>query len=272
MTLVKGQQYTPEQIYKEDPEWLKQNDPNLYSKFVTQVSQPEVQLQGEQLGNTGRTIANTKANAILLPEIKSTVAQSNITQQEADKQKAFNDTQAMFTNSGAQDKNGKVSPQAYNKALENVSKYMTSDEFNSRFKEPFSNPNNIAYNTPENIAVRKTLPNIANIVRSYYGLTKNGPGWDALTKIPLLGDYFKKVSFNDEIAHDSLLKGTSAELLKLAGAGSGSTIRGSMPELAQVQGLLPSASDATETAGKKLDKLDSFMQKTYGVSLKELLK
>ncbi len=244
--------------------------PAQVSNYIDKFSQPAASLKGTELGNTGQQIQNTEAAATLLPKIQTTTANAAITQQEADKQKAFNDTQALFDKSLGGDK--KVSPDTYNKALNDASKYMTSDDFNARFQEPYTNPNNVFYNTPEAIKVRQSLPQIGNIVKSYSNLTKNGPNWEKLTQIPILGDYFKKVNFGDEIAHDAALKGTAAEILKTAGAGAGSTIRGNLAELAQVTGMLPLAADSRETANAKLDKLDNFLQKTYGTSLKDWLK
>lgn len=51
MALVKGQQYTPAQIYQEDPGYLQRTNPALYSQFTQQIGQPTSTLQGSQLSN-----------------------------------------------------------------------------------------------------------------------------------------------------------------------------------------------------------------------------
>lgn len=262
MALTPGQQYSPQQIFQEDPEWLKSNNPALYSQFTKEVGQPEAGLQGTKL-------QNQQLQETLPSYVAKSQAEAGITSQEAAKQKAFNDTQSFFNKVMGGDK--KVSPQDYNKAMQDNSKYMTADEFNSRFQDTYTNPNNVFYNTPDKIAIREKIPQLTNVIKSYYNLDKSGPNWEKLTQVPGLGDYFKKTQMANEIAHDNLLSGTSAEFLKIAGAGQGSTVRGTTAELSNVVNLLPKSTDSTDTANAKLDKLDAFMQKTYGTSLKDWL-
>lgn len=250
--------------------------PQQIQDFLTKNSTiPQQQAQSGQLGIQSQQIKLpaeiAQSNvAVQTAPAQITSANANATVQglEAKKDNQIAETSAYFESQKGADK--KVSPSDYNDQLGKfVAAGGTSDEFDNKFQNKYVNPNNIFYDTPDNIAVRKVLPEVVNIAKSYYGLAKSGPNWEELTKLPVVGDYLKKTQFGDEIAHDQLISGLSGEIRNIVGAGQGSGVGRGIQELNNIVGLVPSSSDSKETAQSKLDKLDSFMKSVYGTSLKD---
>lgn len=280
MALVKGQQYTPQEIYAEDPGWLKQNSPQIYENITKGLTLPTQQVQSGQLGIQqqqaqlpGQQAQSNVEVATQQPKIQTAIAgAAKETNDAAQLSKIAEANRYFSTHHG---KDGKVSPQDYNKFKQEYAGLNgNAEEFDDKFAQNYVNPNNIWYDIPDNISVRSSLPALGQLVKSYAGLENTGPTWEKLASVPVIKDYLlngDNAPLKKNAAYASAVQGLTGKLLELAGAGQGSTIRGSMSELNRVAGLLPGPFDSKEKANDKLSELDNLLKSTYGTSLDDWL-
>lgn len=196
------------------------------------------------------------------------------------------DAQAKITNDAGQffkshtDKQGYVSPQDYNKFLnEYVQAGGNSDAFHKTFSDSYVSPNSVLYNTPDAKQARGALTVVKNVLDSYHKLQTKGPlaagplAGD-ISAIPILGKYLQANNGDlaAEKAHNDFLTGEVGNLRSIAGAGPNQGFRFNLTELNNISSLLPNAFDSKQIANHKLDELNSFMKSKMGVDLKNVVK
>jgi hypothetical protein len=261
--IVKDKNGQQQQIDENSPA-MQQFDPNLRSYWIKNYAQPSASLNSTELNN--------QLTQDTLPS-KVSEASSNATKaaQGAGQADILSTTGELFKNSAVK---GKISPDIYNQQQQAAGALgIDNATFDSNFAG-FRNQNDIRYNTSDNIAIQKSLPDFVTAIKSYADVEKSGqagPIPQALENIPFLGSLLKQSQYTKATAHDALLNQIKGKLLKAAGAGAGSTVRGSVTELGYATDLLPHSGDSKQTANDKLSRLDSFMQSSYGVSLDDIL-
>lgn len=260
MPLTPGQDYTPQQIYQENPEWLKAKYPSLYDAFNKQTQAG----QQTQIGGAQAAVDTATIN----PKIQTITS---------DAVKAQNDANIIMARKTITDQFNKVkgddnyvSPQDYNAAKQNNSNLLTDAEFEDHFGK-YKNPNNVWYNSPDTNGIRSSLPGLGVLIKAYSELPKSGPEYGFLSKIPGVGGYVQQKQLQSEKAYNDLRNAITGKILQTAGAGEGSTIRGSVTELNRVIDMIPQAYDSKETANEKIDLLDKFLQKSYSSSVDDWL-
>ncbi len=205
------------------------------------------------------------------PDIAATTAKSQQDVIAAKQQQVLTDAGTYFDQNKGKDQ--KVSPQDYNMQRE---KYVNAGgqaaNFDGAYESQYTNPNNVFYNTENDIAVRKSLPSLIAAIHSYADADQAGETGAQVAQLeglPVVGPYIKQGKFSKATAHDNLVNETKGNLLKLAGAGTGSTIKGSVTELGYAASLLPTSADSKDTANENISRLDDYLQKTYGTTLED---
>lgn len=248
-------------------------NPNQLKQWTSGVTLPAQQVQSGAIGIQqqqaqlpGQQAQSNVEVATQEPRITQITADSVAAKNAADVIAAKKNIADHFNDKKVQGKDGYVSPQQYNTAKQSVSNLIPSDQFDLSFGQ-YMNPNNVWYNSADTNLVRSKLPEVGALLKSYATLKKSGAEYGALAKLPIIGNYVQQKQQGLEKAHNDAVAGLTAELLKIAGAGSGSSVRGSIGELNRVAGLIPDAYDTKSVANAKMDQLDTFLQKTYGTSI-----
>lgn len=218
--------------------------------------------------------ANSNVDVNTAPaKITSANANATVDVNQQNKIDQLASTGAYFEAHKGKDK--KVSPADYNQEL---SKYVglggSSDEFNQKFSDKYVNPNNVWYDTPDNIAIRKSIPQIVETVKHWATLPHTGPDAPSMIdSIPFASPTFKNLLtqklLGPEIAYNSNKASTAGGFLPTQGAGAASTVRGSSAELANVVNGLPDAFDGDQTAEEKIKEQNDYLRQRFGTDLYE---
>lgn len=249
------------------------------------VQQQSADLQGAGLSNQGKAISNT-VNAQTAPaQVATANSDAVIAQQKANQAQFLKDVQNNFSTaakSGTGKKfGGKVPPQYYNEVKSEAGQFgIDSADFDKKFQESFVNPNNIMYDTEDNISTRSNLPLIAQVIKSYQALPDNQVGptiHDAASKVaqlPIIGKSLAQNMLHQANAHDSMLNANAATIKSVINQqSSGGYPLRNLIELGNMVNFLPASTDNPKQAQDKVGQLNDFLKNKYGLNgIQDLLK
>jgi hypothetical protein len=271
MALQKGQQYTPAQIYAEDPNWLKTNNPSLYAQFTSQVGQPAASLQNTQASTPGITANSAVDSATVGSKVSSINSDAVVAAQKANAAKFLTDVTNNFAKA-AKDNGGKVPPQYYNEVKGEAGQFgIDSPTFDSSFRANYVDPSKeIQYNTEQGNQIQNDYSTLKRQIQATI---------DNFTSIPVdqkqaaltgqdqvIGNQrLSNIIAPDAASYENSRNGFSAQLSALAGGGSGSGLRISQTELNRWGNLLPSTKNSDAANAKNIAILDSELRAKFNI-------
>lgn len=279
MALVKGQQYTPAQIYQEDPGYLQKTNPALYSQFVQQVGQPTAGLVNTQTSTaaTAANIPGDKARSDVATQtapaqVTSINSDAVVAQQKANAAKFLADVTNNF-GKARKDNGGKVPAPYYNEVKGEAGQFgIDSPSFDNAFRANNVDTNKeIQYNTEQGVTAQENYGqlkrNLETAIDSFTSVPADQrkavqAGQGKLLDNPYLAMTLAPQAASYENARTSL----SAQLSNLAGGGSGSGLRISQAELDRWGNLLPSSKYSDSQNAKNIRILNDELKAKFNTS------
>lgn len=241
---------------------LQQADPIRYKAWIENSQQPGATLQETQAaaGAAGASAARTTAE---IPQVQATSKQLDIRNQAGQ----------FFNSKTGHGKDGFTNPKDYNDFLNQYTQAGGNpDDFHRDFANKV-NPNNIWYDTPDNISTRGNLPLLTTALKSYQNLPQDQVGPRSvevakyMEKIPGIGGALAQNYRANAIAHDASLNsqaGNIKNIISQQSQSGGYPLR-NLTELGNMVNILPTSDMDTKTAEAKTTQLDNLLQAKFGL-------
>lgn len=224
-------------------------------------AQPMAELQQTRAG----AAAAGQSAATSATEQQNLLLQQKQEQQAVQRQNFKIQTQQQFdANKNAE---GFIPPSIYNNAKAQASAIGIGDgEFDGLFKQPYTDPSNIAYNTPEGRinqqAYGEVQRKINTLLDSYSAIPADQKGLfsKSLTEgVPFLGQILAPQAYS----YDKTAQGLATELKSIVGGGPGSGLRITQAELTNWANLLPTPRNSDAVNQANIQKLDKQIKATF---------